>query len=183
MANPAALILPVSGPYTSTYAFQAGSPQPIGICSDDGYQLSCTFTGQEINATDAYGQTLIEGIQRGQNWRNIFRGLEWNRAGLLNGLQVFGYNGFFPANNILPILQNIGDRWSKYMGTMVLTAILGNPPSVPQTLTALLAGVGPNSQTNFNLTSKMREMPFDFVYLPYSQTVSTVTTVVPFTCT
>ena len=87
------LVLPISGPYVGTWG-TTGSETPLllamGIMNDDGYELSCTLQGQEINESDAYGMTLIEGIYRGQNWRIRLRGLEWNSTGLLARLQMFG---------------------------------------------------------------------------------------------
>lgn len=172
----AALVLPISGPYTSVW-----NGLPLGTQNDDGYVLSAQTPGQEINATDVYGQTLVEGIYRGTNWRGRLRGVEFNKAGLLSLLQMFGITG---ANTTLtPQLVNIGDRWSNYCKSMVLTAILGNPPTMPQTLTALLTGLAPNQTTEFMMTSKLREMPIDFVFLPYQATVGSLTVNVPFTTT
>jgi hypothetical protein len=179
----AALVLPISGPYLGSWnAF------PFGTQNDDGYQLSCTLQGQELNETDAYGLTLVEGIWRGQNWRARLRGVEWNKTGLLGALQMFGTTaGTVPpipaTTTLIPVLTNIGDRWSKYCQAMLLTAILGNPPTTPQTLTAVLAGVAPNSTSEMMFTSKVREMPLEFVFLPYATTIASVTFNLPFTTT
>ena len=154
---------------------------PLGTQGDDGFELRCTLAGQEIAESDAYGLTLTEGIYRGQNWRLIMRGLEWNKTGLLSILQMFGQSG---ANTTLtPVLSNIGDRWTKYCLPLVLTAILGNPPTIPQTLTATNAGFAPNSQSSMLFTSKMREMPLELVLIPYQSMVGSVTTNTPFTTT
>jgi hypothetical protein len=158
----AALVVPVSGPMVGTWGTSPAAP--LGTQNDDGFELSCTIQGQEINASDAYGQTLVEAIHRGQNWRLLFRGLEWNKTGLLNILQQFGSTG--AAGTLTPQLLVIGDRWSKYCQTLLLTAILGNPPTIPQTLTAPAAGFAPNSRTAFNVTSKLREMPLEMILLP-----------------
>ena len=175
MANPAALVIPVSGPYTGTW-----NALSIGTNSDDGYELQCTIQGQEINETDAYGMTLVEGIYRGQNWRVRYRALEWKTGGL-NALQQFGLvAGGGPLN---PFLANTGDKFSKFSAALVLTAILGNPPTTPQTLTALLASIAPQNQSAFNLTSKMRELPIELVLLPYAATISSTSYNVPFTVT
>jgi hypothetical protein len=81
-------------------------------------------------------------------------------------MQMFGQTG--ASGTVTPNLTNIGDRWTKYCQALVLTSILGNPPSVPQTLTAVNAGVAPNSQNSWNITSKLREAPFELVLLPYA---------------
>ena len=172
----AGLVLPVSGPYLGVW-----NALPLGTQGDDGFELSCTIQGQEINATDAYGQTLVEGIYRGQNWKLRFRGLEWNKSGLLTALQAFGQSG--AAGTFTPILANVGDRMSTYAKTLLLTAILGNPPTTPQTLTAVQAVIAPQSTSAFNFTSKMREFPLEMVLLPYIVTISAVNYAVPFTTT
>lgn len=146
---------------------------------DDGYELACTIQGQEINASDAYGMTLVEGIYRGQNWRCRFRGLEWDKTGLLTSLQMFGQTG--AARSLTPSLGVIGDRMTRYAGTLLLTAILGDPPCIPQTLTALTATVAPNSQSAFNLTSKMREFPLEMCLIPYAS--GSGNTTIPFSTT
>lgn len=177
----AGLVLPISGPYTGVW-----NSLPLGVLNDDGYELRCQLPGQEVNESDAYGMTLVEAITRGQNWRALLRGLEWNRSGLLGILQMFGTTaGSTPpiaaTTNLIPVLANIGDRWTKFCQTLLLTAILGNPPSVPATLTAMSAGFAPNSQSAFNLTSKVREMPLELVLFPYASGSPALN--VPFSCT
>jgi hypothetical protein len=170
----AALVVPISGPYTGTWhAF------PFGTLNDDGYEIRAQMKGQEINETDAYGMTLVEAIYRGQDWRALLRGLEW-KQGLLDSLQSTGQG---TPNTLSPQLASIGQRWSVFGQAMILTAILANPPTTPQSLTATNAILAPNSQSSFNLTSKMREVPIELHLLPYSSVVGSVTVNVPFTCT
>ena len=171
-----ALVVPISGPYTSTW-----DALPLGTLNDDGYRLSCTVQGQEINETDAYGMTLVEAIYRGQNWRMRLVGLEFDKTGLLNLLQMFGLSG--AARSLTPVLRNVGDRWSSYCFPMVLTAILADPPTFVQSLTATSAGLAPQQQTEFMMTSKMREMPLELVLFPYAHTVGSVTSNIPFSTT
>jgi len=175
----AAIVLPISGPYIGLWNGRA-----LGTQNDDGFVMSVQSQGQEIAATDAYGMTLVEAIYRGMNWRCRMRGLEFNKAGLLDLLQIFGRTGGFTT--LTPRLDPaaIGDRWSFFSAVLLLTAILGNPPTMPQTITADSACLAPGQTTEFMLTSKMREMPIDMVLLPYSAVVSGVgTVIVPFTTT
>jgi len=173
----AGLVVPISGPYVGTWdAF------PLGTQNDDGYELAATLNGQEVNETDAYGMTLVEAIFRGMNWRARMRGLEW-KAGLLAILQMFGTSGTAGDGGLTPILANIGDRWTAFCQPLVLTAILGSPPTAPQSLTATNAGFAPNSQSLFNMTSKVRELPLELVLLPYSITVGSNAVHIPFTTT
>lgn len=171
----AGLVVPISGPYVGTW-----NSLPLGTLNDDGYDLACTVQGQEVNLSDAFGMTLVEAIYRGQNWKCRIRGLEWDKTGLLGILQMFGQR---VAGTLTPTLTNIGDRWTTYCKTLLLTAILGNPPTVPQTLTALTCGIAPNSQSNFLLTSKMREFPLELVLIPYAAVIGSSSHNVPFTIT
>jgi hypothetical protein len=163
-----ALVVPVSGPYTGTWNFNA-----LGTQNDDGFALLGTWQGQEVNLSDAYGMTLVEAIWRGLNWRLRFRGLEFNKAGILAALQAFGSTGD-PTATITPLLANVGDRVSKFAQPLNLTAILGNPPTMPQTLQALGAVVAPQSNAEYLMTSKVREAPFEFVLLPYKATIGSL---------
>ena len=163
-----ALVVPISGPYTATWNSFA-----LGTMNDDGYTLAGAYQGQEVNASDAYGMTLVEGIWRGLNWRMRFRGLEFSKAGILASMQAFGSTGA-PSTTFTPTLANIGDRYSKFAQALVLTAVLGNPPTFLQTLTALNAIVAPQSNVEYLLTSKVREAPFELVLLPYSSSVGSL---------
>ena len=138
----------------------------LGTQNDNGYELESNWQGQEINQSDAYGLTLTEAIWRGTNFRLRFTALEWNKTGKLALVQMFG--GDATGATFAPTLANIGDRWSKYCKTLLLTATLGNPPTTPQTLTALTAGLAPNSNSRGAWTSKMRETPLEMVLLPYA---------------
>jgi hypothetical protein len=186
-----ALVLPVSGPYVGTWATAAdpSTPLALGTQNDDGFILSCTIQGQEVNATDAWGMTLVEAIYRGQNWRLRFTGIEWNKVGLLALLQMFGSSTLPFSPTLTPGTSgtppaNIGDRWVKYCSTLVLTAILSSPPPTsPSSLTSLNAGLAPNSQSSSMMTSKLREMPLEMVLFPYTKLVSLQNLVVPFTTT
>ena len=124
-----ALVVPVSGPYTGFwYGFA------LGTQNDDGFALIGAFTGQEINASNAYGMTLVEAIYRGLNWRVRFRGLEFNKPGILAAIHTFGSSsGVQPPTTLNPILTNIGNRYSKFAQALHLSSILGAyPPTMPQ---------------------------------------------------
>lgn len=179
----AALVVPISGPYVGTYGGFA-----LGTQNDDGFALLGTWQGQEINASDAFGMTLVEAIYRGINWRMRFRGLEFNRTGMLFAMQIFGSTGsatatFTPHIGSNLVAAGIGDRWSKSAQPLVLTAILANPPTMPQTLTATNAAVAPQHNTELLMTSKMREVPFEMVLLPYQAVVGSLTVNLAFTTT
>jgi len=181
---PAGLVVPCSGPYTAAW-----DASILGTQNDDGYVLSCTVQGQEVNETDQFGQTLVEGVYRGQNWRVRLRGLEY-KLGLLRILQTFGRLAG-PSATLAPTLTglvlnglptvNVGDLWTNYCGTLLLTAILGNPPTTPQSLTASNAGIAPQQTTEMMFTSKVREVPLEMVLIPYTFTFGSYSYAVPFT--
>lgn len=175
----AGLIVPVSGPYIGVWNSAA-----LGTQNDDGFVLIGTYQGQEINQSDLYGMTLMEAIWRGLNWRIRFRGLEWNKPGILSAMQAFGSSGA-AATTFTPTLQSIGDRWSKFSQALVLTAVLGvYPPTIPTTLTALSAVIAPQSNVENMMTSKMREAPLEMVLLPYIAVLGTANNIaVSFTTT
>lgn len=173
-----ALVVPVSGPYTGTWNGKA-----LGTQNDDGFQLLGSFTGQEVSQSDAYGMTLVEAIWRGINWRLRFRGLEWNKAGILASMQAFGSSGD-PTTTFTPTLANIGNRYSIFAQPLLLNSILGAyPPTTPQTLTANGATPAPQTNVEYVMTSKVREAPFEFVLLPYSAVVGSLTVNLAFTTT
>lgn len=175
----AGLVVPVSGPYLGTFNSRA-----LGVLNDDGFVITCTVRGQSVEETDQLGLTLVEGVYRGQNWRCRLRGLEWEN-GLLNALQMFGQT-VAGGDTLDPTLspaghRNIGALWTTYCKPMVLTAILGDPPSSTQSLTATNAGLAPEQQSEFMMTSKVRELPLEFVFLPYTTTIGSTQFDVPFT--
>lgn len=139
--------------------------------------MAVTIQGQEVNESDAYGMTLTEWIYRGFNWRLRFRGLEWNKTGLLGSLQTFGIVGL--AGTLTPRLINVGDRATTYAQALLLTAVLANPPTMPLTLTATNAVVAPNQNFEHMFTSKYREFPMEFVLIPYVSVGNNI----PFTTT
>jgi hypothetical protein len=82
------LVVPVSGAYVATWNGYA-----LGTQNDDGFILAGAWQGQEVNQSDAYGMTLVEAIYRGLNWKMRFRGLEFNKNGILASIQAFGSSG------------------------------------------------------------------------------------------
>ncbi len=163
----AALVVPVSGPYIGTW-----NSYSLGTMNDDGYVLRGTYQGQEVNQSDAYGMTLVEAIWRGINWRMRFRGLEFNKPGILASMQAFGSSGN-NSTTFTPVLQSIGNRFSAFAQALLLNSILGTyPPTMPSTFTALNAIVAPQNDVEYMMTSKVREAPFEMVLLPYSAVVT-----------
>lgn len=172
------VVVPITGPYTGTWNGNA-----LGTQNDDGFVLLGTFQGQDINASDAYGMTLVEAIWRGLNWRIRFRGLEFNKPGILASMQAFGSTGA-PTTTLTPILANIGHRYSAFSQALVLSAIIATATvTFPQSITAMGAIVAPQTNVDYLMTSKAREAPFEMVLLPYEATVGSLTVKTAFTTT
>lgn len=169
---PAGLVIPVSGPYTGTWALGG----LLGIMDDDGFVLTGTWHGEEINATDAYGMTLVEAIYRGLDWRVSFVALEFNQLGIIEILNTFGVTDLARVGEFNPKLDYIGERYSTFARALVLNSILGAyPPTTPQTFTAVNAVIAPETNVEMLMTSKMREVPIDMVLLPYVSAAGTLT--------
>jgi hypothetical protein len=205
-----ALIVPVSGPYTGTYAPPTETSSPyygqaigavsLGIMNDDGYRISCEFKAQEVNATDAFAMTLLDFVNRGQDWKIFMTGQEW-KAALMLLLQPWGVTPFLPNNSgsvytysgvLSPQLGGggtlgsngaIGTRGVLSSGILLLTSTLGGPPTAPASLTANQAIISPNSRADFNFTSKVRELPLELSLLPYNLMVLGNNYTVPFSVT
>jgi hypothetical protein len=180
MAATAALVIPTTGPYIGDW-----NNLYLGTQNDDGFVLTAQYTGQEVNASDQYGMTLVEAIYRGINWRLRFRSLEFQQAGILAAIQAFGSTGS-AATTFTPYLNPqgggfIGHRYSHFAQTLLLTALLSITQI--QSLTALLAIVAPNSNIELLMTSKVREAPLEMVLLPYNVTVGSLSVDLAFTTT
>lgn len=170
------IMVPIAGPYSATWdAFT------LGVQNDDGYELAVTIVGQEVNETDQFGMTLVEAIFRGFNWRCRLRNLTW-ALGTVGLLKQFGTSGTAGDGLLTPTLAGIGSKWSATNQTLLLTSLLGSPPTAPATLTATNSGFAPNSQSAFQLTSKVREVPVEMVLLPYPSAGSG-STPIPFSTT
>lgn len=163
------LIVPVAGRYAGTYG-----NSNIGVLNDDGYELSYSPKGQEVNDTDAYGMTLVEVIYRGGDWRIRWKTKEWT-SGMLGAFQIFGQ-----LSSFAPALGIIGRKFTDMASALVLTVTNGTPAvGNPNTLTASQAILSPNSNISTQFTSKVREVPIEQVLLPYVSTGA----IVPFTTT
>jgi len=172
----ALITTPVAGAYTGTYNAVA-----LGIMNDDGFVLSFQPKGQDINDTDQFAMTLIDGIYRGIDWRVRYRTKEWN-AGMQGAFQVFGAAGTNPAPALG--LGVIARLYSAIAKALVLTATTGTPAATsPATLTASLALLAPGVNVDWAFTSKVREVPIEHICLPQSLSTGGGTFTVPWTTT
>jgi hypothetical protein len=162
----AGLIIPIAGRYSGAYTPPSAGALTIGVLNDDGYELSVQPKGEEVNATDAYGMSLLDYVYRGADWRLRYTGKEFTAA-IVSVMWPWGMG----ASALSPKMGVIGRRASDVAGSLVLTAATGTPAASapgPATLTAGLAIVSPNSNLAMLLTSKVRDVPVEMVLLPYT---------------
>ena len=140
-----ALVTPVPGVYTATLNAVA-----LGITTSDGFKLKWRPARTQINNTNLYGDTLIDGIHRGVTGVQLLATFkEWNAA-----LQhaIWPWGAASPPTHD-GTLGTIGRLVSDYAKALVLTAQAGslaatkNAGGVPNanTFTASLAILAPEN--------------------------------------
>ncbi len=169
-----ALLIPVSGPYTSVYApgsaaVGTGTNLAQGITTDDGYRLLWTIHKQRIgnDGTDRWGQSLLENVYRGADFSIAYRCREY----AVNNVQVtLPYGAPLSGNAVLRValgIPGVCDDTSGFTGVMAMTAIAGTPAATnPATLTASHAIIADGQQYDLLFTSKLREVPILLNLLP-----------------
>ncbi len=171
-----ALLIPVSGPYVSTYtsgasAFGGNTARTTGITSDDGYRLLWTVHKQRIgnDGTDRWGLSLLENVYRGADFSISYRAREY---ALSNTQVVWPYAAAATGNaNLAPAIgiPGVCDDTSSFTGILAMSAISGTPAaSNPATLTASHATIADGQQIDLLFTSKLRETPVVLNLLPIS---------------
>lgn len=144
----------IAGRYSGTY-----DSSNLGLMQA-GFEMQYDHKEQEINRSDAYGDTLIDTIARGGNWSIQYEAMEaW-----LTGLK----RAVLPYMSNLGELGTIGTLGSAAAKALVLTATSGTPAAAsPATLTATLCKLAPNSQTRvFQMDSMLRTVPVRMILLP-----------------
>jgi hypothetical protein len=141
----------IAGRYSSTY-----NSVDMGI-AQDGYTIQIEPKEQEINRSDAYGETLIDSVYRGANVYCQLESLEY-KAGPINAAYPFGSLG------VLGVIARLG---SDIASAFVLTSTAGTPAAAsPATLTSTKAKLAPNSNVSLLFTSLLRTVPIRLVFYP-----------------
>lgn len=172
----------VSGPYVGTYKAPGGAAVALGL-TDQGYELQFTPQGENIESSDIYGGSLLDGITRGHNASLTFTMKSYQKA-LTTGL-IWQ----FTSN---PLIMQIGAQaagatvptgrlWSALAGEMVLTgqantpaatvdalALSNNVFGANRILTASQAILAPGQSINFLMDSRLRQVTLGMVLLPYA---------------
>lgn len=177
-----ALITTVAGAYTTTYTPNSGGGASgagggalaQGITTDDGFQLVWAIHKQRIgnDGTDRYGQTLLEGVYRGADWRLIYRCREYS-ANNMNA--AWPYGRVAAGGPLYPHMGVISRLDSQIEGGIIMTAVTGTPAATnPATLSAPHVAQNDGTAVHLNFTSRERQLPVDLVLYPYSATIDAV---------
>lgn len=148
-----------AGRYSATY-----NSVDVGI-TQTGYELSLESKWQEITPTDAFGDSIIDGVFRGGNCYCQFEGMAY-KAGAITPFWPWGALGIL-ATTAAPIGRLASDVASAF----VLTATAATPAAtIPATLTASKAILAPNNPAKLLFDSRLRTVPIRLQFLPYLST-------------
>jgi hypothetical protein len=166
----------IAGHYAMSYEKPGGTPVALGL-TKDGIEMQFMPRGQAINESDAYGGSLIDGVDRGHDTSILFTLLSFKKAVTSGLLWQRTTTPSILTNTALPV----GRLWSSLAGELVAVGVANTPaaafdaastiPNVAlaaRTMTASLAYLSPASQVAFQMTSKLRELPVQLVLLPYA---------------
>jgi hypothetical protein len=157
----------VAGAYHGVYnAVDVGYTQ-------NGFEVQFDSFAEEVNETDAYGQTLIDLVYRGGTHYILYESKVF-KAGSVTP--------FWPWGTGLGVLVTptgpIGRLGSLAAAPFVMTVTPATPADAPtaliDTLTASKAILAPNSNLRLLFTSKVRTVPTRLVCLP-TETAGIVT--------
>lgn len=157
----------VAGRYTGTY-----NSVGVGMCKE-GYELEQDMELDEINETDAWGGTVVDGIWRGGNCHLQFTSEEF-LTGVLAAFWPFGALGILTTATPAPPIGALASSLAK---AMLLTVVTGTPAQtvvapgiVINTLTASGAFLAKNFNGKLLFNSKLREVPIRLRLYPYVST-------------
>jgi len=164
----------IAGRYSCSYDPPgAVAAADMGIM-DDGYELALAFAKELIQGTDAYGDSVIDGVYRGGQcfWSGISK--EY-KAGSLNAALPYNSDAvggvFAPTGATFLGPGLIGRLDSNIAGILIATATASTPAAAsPATLTGTFAIAAENFDLRLAFTSKHRRVPFRLRFLPYLDT-------------
>ena len=136
----------------------------VGITSQ-GYTLDVESRWENIDESDAYGQSLIDGVWRGGNVSMQFESKAY-KAGSITPFWPWGALGvlYTSAAPIARLASNVASA-------MVLSATANTPAAAaPASLTGSLAILAPNSPAQLQYNSKLRHVPVRLALLPSDST-------------
>ncbi len=146
----------IAGPYNASFG------SALGV-TEDGFDMSFTPKGEEINQTDLFGMTLVEIIMLGGDWAVTATGLEYTKmVGVLSSWATLGTPGA------------VSRLASSAASALVMSAAGGT--ATPASFSASRAILSPNNaSSSWKLTSKLRRVPVRMTLLPSDALVHFVT--------
>jgi hypothetical protein len=156
----------VAGRYTGTY-----NSVDLGIM-EGGYEISWAISMENIDNTDAYGDTVIDQVLRGMN---VFA--QWNakeyKAGPLAAATPL--STLPPTGTSSLKLGLIGRLATDVAATLVLSATAGTPAATsPASLTAAEAILAEGYDVRLLFDSRHRKVPVRMRLLPYTASTDTI---------
>jgi hypothetical protein len=149
----------------------------VGI-TDNGYELQQDTSWENISTSDAFGDSLLDGIFRGGGVRLTFESKRF---------AVGALTPFYPWNTLGTLASPaspIGRLASDVASAMILSAVAGTAfagpaagaPGAPgiNTLPASKAILAPNSPARLLFSSRLRQIPISLVLLPYVNGANTI---------
>jgi hypothetical protein len=172
----------IAGRYSNVY-----NAQDVGI-AERGIELQQDSRWDEISQSDAYGDSLLDGIYRGGTAFFQYSLLQFG----LGGLSGTALAAFWPWASKLGVMQTVGSganptpvgrRASDVALSSVFTSTAGTPAATqdfttgqspiggPNAITAAKTILAPNSPATLALNTRLRQLPVRLVCLPQDTTV------------
>lgn len=153
----------IDGAYTGTYNAVAIGP------TEDGFKLTKTMSASLIEASDVYGDTLIDGFYRGGSCRLACDAQEY-KSGTIAPFWPFGGMG-----SVFTSAIPAGRRLSDLASAIVLTSTANTPAAAaPASLTGAYSIMAPGQSVELSFNTKLRTVPIVLQLLPYTSSSNTI---------
>lgn len=146
----------IAGRFSATW-----SASDVGYTAE-GYTIEQTYLSEALDKTDAWGDTMIDGVYRGGNCFCQYRSKEY-KTGAFGPLVGMGA----AIGQIAATATPIGRLLTAMSQAFVLTATANTPAAAtPATLTATQAILAPNYPVSLLYDSRVRDVPIRLQFLP-----------------
>lgn len=146
----------IAGRYSAAW-----SASDVGYTAE-GYTIEMSYLSEALDKTDAWGDTMIDGVYRGGNCFCQYRSKEY-KSGAYGPLVGMGA----AIGRVAATATPIGTLLSAMGLAFVLTSTAATPAvATPATLTATLAILAPNYPVSLLYDSRLREVPIRLQFLP-----------------
>lgn len=153
----------IDGAYTGTFNAVAIGP------TENGWRLRKSMSGQAIDESDQFGNTLIDFFYRGGSCRISCDAQEY-KAGTIAPFWPWGAMG-----QVITSANPIGIRASDVAKALVLTSTANTPAAAaPASITANYSIMAMGQDVNLDYHSRLRTVPIILQLLPYVSSSNTV---------